>query len=142
MNVMSSSTLDLDMLIVTMDFDPEDKLLWEKFATVLEFIPRINAYLAEGLDETHLIRPLAMKKIAQIKAAASRKQLTEIMAKPNVRSHYDGTYRPVSQYTLPEEELIGWMATTLQVPLPDAGYRRYFELFAQIFPEYADIVDL
>lgn len=142
MNVMSSSTLDLDMLIVTMDFNPEDKLLWEKFATVLAFIPRINAYLAEGLDESHLIRPLAMKKIAQIKAAISKKELDEIMARPNVRYHYDGSYRPVSQYTLPEEELIGWMATTLRAPLPDAAYRRYFEVFAQVFPEHADIVNL
>lgn len=142
MNAVKSSTLDLEMIVATMDFDPEDKLLWEKFTTVLSFIPRINAYLAEGLDEPHLIRPLAMKKIAQIKAAASRMQLDEIMAKPNVRYRYDGSYRPVSQYTLPEEELIGWMATTLRTPLPDAAYRRYFELFTQVFPEYADIVSL
>ena len=136
------SILDLEMIIAMKDFDPEDKLLWEKFATVLGYIPKINAYLAEGLDEPHLIRPLAMKKIGQIKAATSLKQLTEVMAKPNVRYHYDGSYRPVSQYTLPEEELIGWMATTLRAPLPDAAYRRYFEVFAQVFPEYADIVDL
>lgn len=109
---------------------------------MLAFIPRVNDYLAEGLNESHLIRPLAMKKIAQIKTAASKKQLDEIMARPNVRYHYDGSYRPVSQYTLPEEELIGWMATTLRTPLPDAAYRRYFELFALVFPEYADIVGL
>lgn len=142
MNAMRNSTLGIDMLIATMDLDPEDKLLWEKFATVLEFIPRINAYLAEGLGEPHLIRPLAMKKIAQIKAAASQKQLAEIMERPNVRYHYDGSYRPVSQYTLPEEELTGWMATTLRTPLPDAAYRQYFELFALVFPEYAEIVGL
>lgn len=137
-----NSTLDIEMLMAVTDFDSEDKLLWDKFALVLELIPRINSYLKEGLEEDHLIRPLAMKKIEQIKEATSKKQLHEIKAVPKVRYCPDGKIRAANEYVLPEEELILWMYASYHAPLIDEAYHRYLELFRLIFPEYADVIDL
>lgn len=137
-----NSTLDIEMLMAVVGFDPEDKLLWEKFALVLELIPRINGYLKEGLAEDRLVRPLAMKKIEQIKEATTKKQLQEIKEFPKVRYYPDGKIRATSEYALPEEELILWMQTCYHAPLRDEAYNRYFELFRLIFPDYADAVGL
>lgn len=36
---------------------------------------------------------------------------------------------------MPEEELLIWSEISLEMVLNDAGYRRYAELFMELFPE-------
>lgn len=38
-------------------------------------------------------------------------------------------------YHVPEEELLIWSEISLEMVLNDAGYRRYAQLFMELFPE-------
>lgn len=135
---MNKTDLDIEIILSAGSLDENDKLLWEKYAAILELIPRLRFYSEKMFSEERLIRPIAMKKIEFIKAATSKKQLAEILGPPKVR--YNGnTVVPVSDFTIPEEELIIWSLTSLEAPLIDVGFRRYMEVFNLIYPEHKDI---
>ena len=136
------SDLGVEMLAATMGFDSSDKLFFKKITAVLGLIPRINGYANQLFDAEHLVYPLAMKKIEQIKGATSEKELDSTLALPKVHRCPDGTYGPANDYMLPEEELIGWSIASLKAPLPDAAFQRYMDLFSKIFPEYTDKIGI
>ena len=38
-----------------------------------------------------------------------------------------------SKYCIPEEEMIMWSCTSLKAPLNEAGFKRYMQLFKEVF---------
>mgnify|MGYP003623481261 CR=1 FL=1 len=138
----SETTLDVEVLLAMADLHPEDKLLWEKSAALFQLIPYANALLKEMLSEDRIVRPIIMKKIEFIKAATTKSQLKEILEPPKVQYNNNGTVSPIGPYSIPEEEMIIWMNTSLRGPMYDSGVSRYLELFKQIFPEYVDELGL
>jgi hypothetical protein len=133
--------LGIEILMSANSLDANDKLLWEKFAAILELIPRMKYYSNKMFSEERLVRPISIKKIEFIRAATTQKQLAEILAPPKVR--YNGNkVVPVGDYVIPEEELIIWSLTSLQAPLMNEGFQRYMEVFLHVFPEHKDILGL
>lgn len=49
--------------------------------------------------------------------------------------HFDGVNFIPGKYHVPEEELICWSETSLKAPLNHNGFKRYAELFKQVFPD-------
>lgn len=138
---MQKIDLDIEIILSASSLDESDKLLWEKFTAILELIPKIKFYSNKMFSEERLVRPIAMKKIEFIKAAATKKQLTEILKPPKVR--YNGNkVVSVGDYVIPEEELIIWSLTSLEAPLMDVGLQRYKEVFLLVFPEHKDVMEL
>lgn len=108
----------------------------------MEAIRRLPSIMNIYMNEFHneeLITRIFNKKLAFIMEAASKKEIDKIMSPPDI--HYDGNkIRPANEYVIPEEELLIWSRTSLMAPLIDAGYRRFEELFKEIFPERSDIL--
>lgn len=70
--------------------------------------------------------------------ASSKTEMEKVMKiKP---PYFDGNKFIPDQYNVPEEEMIAWSQTSLQAPLDEAGFKRYKELFVQIFPEQAKAI--
>lgn len=102
-----------------------------------EVIPIGYAYRDEFHNEA-LAVVICKKKIAFLMDAATQKETQDILSPPNVR--YDGNkVRPANQYVIPEEELLLWSLTSLRGPLVEAGFRRFEELFMEVFPEHGGI---
>ena len=82
-----------------------------------------------------LLCAIAKKRSAMILSTSSKTEMEKVMS---VRPPYfDGNKFIPDKYNVPEEEMISWSQTSLQAPLNEAGFRRYKELFEQIFPEQA-----
>ena len=112
----------------------EDKLLFEKAASLIELTYLLKAYEREGILGD-LIQAIASKKTAFICEAASKGDLKEIFKQPKV--HYDyNKINPVGKYHVPEEELICWSWASLKGPLAEHGCERFMEVFKQVFPQY------
>ncbi|MEY8389850.1 hypothetical protein D3Z47_02275 [Lachnospiraceae bacterium] len=104
-------------------------------------IRRLQSYLGHyqklGYAEK-LLYAIAEKKGRLICSVSSRTEMEKLL-KPRC-PHYDGNKFISDEFCIPEEELICWSETSLQAPLNEAGFRRYMELFSQVFPtEYGQI---
>ena len=85
-----------------------------------------------------LLNPIAEKKSEMIARATSKTEIEKII---KLRCpHYNGNQFFSDEYSVPEEELIGWSMTSLRSPLNDAGQTRYMEVFRRVFPEEADSI--
>ena len=93
---------------------------------------QICFYQKEGFTD-FLIEAIAQKK-CDIAATITTKEEAEKIKKIQP-PHYNGNRFSTNPYSCPEEELIGWSLTSLKAPLSQAGFRRYKELFCQIFPK-------
>lgn len=80
-----------------------------------------------------LVLGMAQKKSRIICEAESISQLKE-MVKP-CEPYWNGGEFKTGPYHVPEEELLIWSEISLEMVLNDAGYRRYAELFMELFPE-------
>ena len=80
-----------------------------------------------------LVLGMAQKKSRIICEAESLSQLKE-MVKP-CEPYWNGGEFKTGPYHVPEEELLIWSEISLEMVLNDAGYRRYAELFMELFPE-------
>ena len=49
------------------------------------------------------------------------------------KPHYNGNRVIPSDFSVPEEEIMIWSLTSELGPLNDAGFRRYMELFEELF---------
>lgn len=80
-----------------------------------------------------IIEGIAEKKIKMIKEATTKIVINEIL-KPHC-PYYNGDKFIQNQYSVPEEELIGWSKASLAAPLNSIGIKRYMEVFKTVFPE-------
>ena len=89
--------------------------------------------------------PEILCAIAQKKGAVIMKITTEADGKRLARPrcpHFNGREFIPDPYSVPEEELICWSETSLQGPLNEQGFRRYAELFCQVFPEQSKMMSI
>ena len=101
--------------------------IWQLYRQLAEYKQR-------GYIES-LLSSIAKKKAGMIMNVTSKTEMEKLM---NPRPPYfDGNRFIPDEYHIPEEELIAWSETSFLGPLNEAGYRRYKELFAQVFPEQA-----
>lgn len=54
--------------------------------------------------------------------------------------HYNGAEIIPDQYHVLEEELICWSETSFQGPLIEPGYKRYMQVFSEVFPDEAKTI--
>ena len=108
---------------------------------------KVKAYRIEALNSIHqqicfyqkegftdlLIEAIAQKKCDIATNITTKEELEKI--KKIQPPHYNGNRFFANPYSCPEEELICWSLTSLKAPLSQAGFRRYKELFCQIFPK-------
>ena len=124
----------VETCVAMTELDPEDNLVWDKVAALMRVNAIIRAYASEGYEAETLLRPIAEKKIAFIKAATSQSALRDILEPPKVRYDFNKVH-PFGAFCIPEEELVIWSMTSYKGPLIHAGFERMMELMAQIYPE-------
>ncbi len=90
----------------------------------------LNRY-AERCYDPALLCAIASKKARWITEATTKKDIQSILNPPAPR--YDGNKFYPDKYMPPEEEAIRWSETSLHAPLNEAGFKRYMEVFQQVF---------
>lgn len=80
-----------------------------------------------------LLCAIARKKGEQILQITTKKEL-EKLRKPRC-PHFNGIQFVSDENSILEEELICWSEASLKAPLNETGFRRYMEVFRQVFPE-------
>ena len=91
---------------------------------------RLNQYTGRCYDPA-LLCAIASKKSRWIMEAATKNELNAILNPPAPR--YDGNKFYPDRYMPPEEEAIRWSETSLRAPLNEAGFKRYMEVFQEVF---------
>lgn len=91
---------------------------------------RLNQYAGRCYVPA-LLCAIASKKSRWIMEAGTKNELNAILDPPAPR--YDGNKFYPDRYMPPEEEAICWCETSLRAPLNEAGYKRYMEVFQQVF---------
>lgn len=117
--------------------DMPDKVRELRFNAIKQLQSRLAYYKKLGYIET-LLCEIARKKAEMIMRTASKAEMEKVMSVHC--PHYDGNKFVPNQYNVPEEEMISWAETSLKAPLNDIGYRRYAELFRQVFPEQSKVI--
>lgn len=80
-----------------------------------------------------ILLAIAEKKTQFILSITSKTEMSKLL---NPKApHYDGVRFIPDKYHIPEEELVGWCETSLRAPLNEVGYRRYMEVFKQVYQE-------
>ena len=92
----------------------------------------LNHYKKLGYMDT-LLNAIAEKKGRMILQTSSETEMNKLL-KPRC-PHFDGVNFIPDKYHVPEEELICWSETSLNAPLNHNGFKRYAELFKQVFPD-------
>lgn len=80
-----------------------------------------------------LLCTIARKKCEMLLTLTTKAEI-ERLIKPR-SPQYNGNQFIPDKFSIPEEELICWSETSLRAPLNGAGFKRYLELFRQVFPE-------
>lgn len=111
-----------------------DKLQKLRFEAMGQLQSRLTHYRELGYVED-LLCAIARKKSAMIVDASSKTEIKKVMALPS--PYFDGNRFIPDKYDVSEEEMIFWAETSLRAPLNEPGFKRYKELFGQIFPEQA-----
>lgn len=101
-----------------------------KLEAVSKVLQRISFYRSRGFLP-HLIHCVFAKKMKMISEATTVKDLRAISDVP--KPHYNGNRVIPSDFSVPEEEIMIWSLTSELGPLNDAGFRRYMELFEELF---------
>lgn len=112
--------------------DMSDKLRILRFDGLRHLQGQLALYKKRGYAEK-LINGIAEKKCQMILSVTSKSELDKTL-KPH-GPHYDGVRFIPDPHMTSEEELICWSETSLKAPLIEAGYKRYAELFKEVFPE-------
>lgn len=95
---------------------------------------RLHQYEKRAID-LRLLNTIAAKKIEQILGATTKQDLHDIAQPP--KPHYNGAEIIPSRFSVPEEELILWSETSLTAPIKDCASKRFWKLFADIYPDEA-----
>lgn len=114
--------------------ETSDKLQKLRFEAMGQLQSRLTYYRELGYAED-LLCAIARKKSAMIMNASSKTEIKKVMALPS--PYFDGNRFIPDKYDVSEEEMIFWAETSLRAPLNEPGFKRYKELFGQIFPEQA-----
>ena len=101
-----------------------------KLEAVSKVLQRISFYRSRGFLP-HLIHCVFAKKMKMISEATTVKDLRAVSDVP--KPHYNGNRVIPSDFSVPEEEIMIWSLTSELGPLNDAGFRRYMELFEDLF---------
>ena len=80
-----------------------------------------------------LLCAIAKKKGKQILQITTKKELKELGK--SCCPHFNGRQFVPNESSIPEEELIYWSEVSLKAPLNEVGFKRYMEVFRQVFPE-------
>ena len=80
-----------------------------------------------------LLCAIAEKKGKQILQITTKKELKELGK--SCCPHFNGRQFVPNESSIPEEELIYWSEVSLKAPLNEIGFKRYMEVFRQVFPE-------
>lgn len=133
-NEKSDYSYILTVAIANVMTDPEssDKTKEMRGKALKQIFARLNFYKARGFMD-YLLNNIAEKKSVMIMEATSKTEIEKIVKLAPPR--YDGAKFCPAEYSVPEEELICWSETSLHAPLNEEGFKRYQELFKQIFPE-------
>lgn len=117
--------------------DMSEKVKQLQIDAIIQLKARLAFYQECGYMET-LLCAIAKKRAKMIIDTSTKTEMEKVM---KIRPPYfDGNKFVSDKYSVPEEEIISWSETSLLGPLNDIGYRRYRELFEQIFPEQAKII--
>lgn len=118
--------------------DVKDNVRELHFNALRQLQGQLNFYKEQGFL-SKLLCGIAEKRGAMILKTSSKTEMERVM-KPRA-PHYDGAKFVSDQYSIPEEEMIAWSETSLRGPLIEPAYKRYMELFEQLFPEeYAEVM--
>lgn len=117
---------------ILMSEDISDKIRELRLSALKSLYSYLEYYEKAGYVDK-LICNIAEKKITMIMQSTSKTEMNNII-KPHCPK-YDGNKFISNEYSVLEEELIGWSETSLQAPLNEAGFNRYMELFKIVFPE-------
>lgn len=101
-----------------------------KLEAVSKVLQRISFYRSRGFLP-YLIHCVFAKKMKMISEATTVKDLRAVSDVP--KPHYNGNRVIPSDFSVPEEEIMIWSLTSELGPLNDAGFRRYMELFEELF---------
>lgn len=112
--------------------DMPDKLRTLRFDGLRHLQGQLAFYKKRRYAE-ELLNGIAKKKCRMILSVASKTELDRVL-KPH-GPHCDGVRFIPDPHMTSEEELICWSETSLKAPLIEAGYKRYAELFKEVFPE-------
>lgn len=130
-------SIQLDLILVpaiaeVIVGEMKDNVRAYRFDALIKLRGILNYYCNRGyMDE--LVYNIAEKKVAHILSATSKSDFSLIL-KPRPPK-YDGNKFIPGPFSVPEEELICWSETSLKAPLNHSGFKRYSELFKEIFPE-------
>lgn len=120
---------------LTADTVESDRVIKLRLSAFGQLRSQLEKYKQHGYMES-LLFAIAKKKGNMIMRVTSKAEMERLM---NPRApHYDGNRFVPDAYHIPEEELIAWSETSFLGPLNDVGFRRYKELFIQVFPERAE----
>lgn len=109
-----------------------DRVQQLQLSALQELRSQLQYYRSRGIAEK-LISTIAEKKGRLILKTTSKAEMDRVL-RPGP-PHYNGAEFVPAANSIPEEELICWSETSMRTPLNSAGYRRYFALFKQIFPD-------
>lgn len=122
---------------ISLQEDIEERIKTLRLETIGRLQKMLDYYAELGYMD-RLLNPIAEKKSEMIAKATSKTEIEKII---KLRCpHYNGNQFFADEYSVPEEELIGWSMTSLRSPLNTAGQARYMEVFRKVFPEEADSV--
>lgn len=133
---------DLDYMLALLPYIAEicaepgetEKISKHRLRAIRQLYGQLAAFREKGYMES-LLSAIARKKADMIMSITSKTEMDKLM---NPRPpHFDGNKFIPDKYLTPEEELIAWSETSFLAPLNGAGFRRYKELFMQVFPEQA-----
>lgn len=106
-----------------------DRVRMLRFEALKSLQDRLAVYQRNGYM-ARLIHAIAEKRCRMIMEATTKAEMKKILELPS--PHYDGSKFVPDKYHVPEEELICWSETSLR---GHAGYKRYCEVFRELFPE-------
>lgn len=123
-------------LVADADTIPE-KVQKLRLSALRKVQAQLAYYKKHGYME-RLLFAIAEKKGQMIMHSSTKAEFEKIL-KPSA-PRFDGNQFYPDEYHVPEEELIAWSETSLLGPLKDAGFRRYRDVFMQVFPEEGKVI--
>lgn len=106
------------------------RVLEEKISALWDTRKRANSYREMQIRDD-IVDAIIEKRTQLILDATTVQELKSICAEP--KPHYNGNEFITSKYCIPEEEMIMWSCTSLKAPLNEAGFKRYMQLFKEVF---------
>lgn len=132
----NNPNIEVDMAVafakILMSNDISDKIKELRLSALKELYDYLKYYEKSGYVDK-LICKIAEKKIDMIMQIKTKAEKDRVI-KPKCPT-YDGNKFIPDKYSVPEEELICWSEASLEAPLSEAGFKRYMELFKEIFPD-------